>query len=300
MKAVYKREFSSYFNSMIGYVYTFAVLAFIALMFHLRNMSVSHATTTSYGGGFPYFADALMSSILILVFAVPILTMKSIAEERRSKTDQMLFTYPVKASSVILGKYFAMLTVYALPLIISCLCPMVISWVTVGGGSFAIDYSTILATVFLGGLFVAIGMFISSLTESQIIAAVATMGVFLLLFFWSGLTSLIPETAIATLIGFLVLLAAVLLILYNLTRSRTVTAAVGAVGVIGLAAVYIIDKALLNGLVNRFLDLFSVTDTVGNFGSLYVFDLRGLLMLASLAVLFVFLTVQTVQKRRWS
>jgi ABC-2 type transport system permease protein len=177
MKAVYKREFASYFNSMIGYVYVFIVLIFIALMFTLNNMVFSYATRQAQGG-YPYFAGALSGSVIILVFAVPILTMKSIAEERRSKTDQMLLTYPVPVSSVILGKYFAMLSVYAIPLIISCVCPLIISWVSAGGGSFLIDYSTILAMIFLGGLFVAIGMFISSLTESQVIAAVASWGSF--------------------------------------------------------------------------------------------------------------------------
>jgi len=299
MKAVYKREFASYFNSMIGYVYVFIVLIFIALMFTLNNMVFSYATRQAQGG-YPYFAGALSGSIIILVFAVPILTMKSIAEERRSKTDQMLLTYPVPVSSVILGKYFAMLSVYAIPLIISCVCPLIISWVSAGGGSFLIDYSTILAMIFLGGLFVAIGMFISSLTESQVIAAVASMGVFLLMFFWSGLVKRIPDTATASFVGFLIILAIIMLILHNMTRSKRLTAAVGVVGGAGLIALYLLDETILKGLLNKFLDLFSITDAIGNFASYFVFDLKGLLLFASLAALFVFLTVQSVQKRRWS
>jgi ABC-2 type transport system permease protein len=199
VKAVFKREFASYFNSMIGYVYTFIVLVFIGIFFAFSNLIASPGQNGSY----PYFAGALSSILIILVFAVPILTMKSMADERRLKTDQMLLTYPVKVSSVILGKYFAMVTVYALPLLVSCLCPLVIAWASAGSGSMLIDYSAIIALLFLGGLFVAIGMFISSLTESQIIAAVATMGVFLLMFFWSGLVGYVPETAAASFIGFL-------------------------------------------------------------------------------------------------
>ncbi|SHH77154.1 ABC-2 type transport system permease protein [Sporobacter termitidis DSM 10068] len=300
MKAVYKRELASYFNSMIGYVYIFIVLIFIALMFTLNNMIASYSNSAQQTGGYPYFAGALSSSIIILVFAVPILTMKSIADERRLKTDQMLLTYPVKVSSVITGKYFAMVTVYAIPLLISCLCPLVISWITAGGGSFLIDYSTILAMIFLGGLFVAIGMFISSLTESQVIAAVVTMGIFLLMFFWSGLVGYIPESSTATFVGFMIILAAILLILHHLAHSTTLTAIVGAVGGAGLIALYILDKAILNGLLKKFLGLFSITDSIGNFASYYVFDLKGLLLFASVAALFVFLTVQSVQKRRWS
>ncbi len=295
MSAVYKRELNSYFNSMIGYVYTAVVLIFFGIMFLLTNILPQ---TTQ--GSYPYFAGALSNSVIILVFAVPILTMKSIAEERRSKTDQMLLTYPVKTSSVILGKYFAMLTVYVIPLAIACLCPLIISWETAGGGSLLIDYSAILAFVFLGGLFVSLGMFISSLTESQIIAAVVTMGIFLLLFFWSNLVSYIPKTPMASLIGFLILLAVIVLLLYNLTRSTTLTAIVGIVGAAALIGVFIIKSSLLGGLLPAFLGAFALTDTITNFVGYYVFDLKGIVMFLSMSALFVFLTVQSVQKRRWS
>ncbi len=295
MTAVYKRELRSYFNSMIGYVFIFIILAFIGIFFMFTNLM-----SNSEQGSYPYFAAAMSSAMIILVFTIPILTMKSIAEERRSKTDQLLLTYPVKVSSIILGKYFAMVTVFAIPLIIACLCPLVISWESAGAGSLLIDYSTILAVLCLGSLFVSIGMFISSLTESQVIAAVASMGTFLLLFFWSTLTNYIPETATANFIGFLIILAVILVLLQNLTRSNLITTIVGAVCGGGLIACYLIDQTLLNGLLKKFFGMFSITEALGNFSSYYVFDLKGLLLFLSLSVLFVFLTIQTVQKRRWS
>jgi ABC-2 type transport system permease protein len=279
---------------MIGYVYIFIILVFISIFFMYTNLFGSEQ------GSFPYFASALSNMLIILVFAVPILTMKSIAEERHAKTDQLLLTYPVKVSTVILGKYFAMVTVYAIPLIISCLAPLVISWESAGGGSFLIDYSMILAMLCMGCLFVSIGMFISSLTESQIIAAITTMGAFLLLFFWSALTNSVPETAAATLVGFFIILAIILIVLQNLTKSSMTTAIVGIAVAGGLAACYFIDKPILNGLLKKFLGIFSITDTLSNFSSYYAFDLKGLLLFVSLSVLFVFLTVQSVQKRRWS
>jgi ABC-2 type transport system permease protein len=296
MKAVYKREFASYFNSMIGYVYVFIVLVFIGIFFFLTNLRAN----PSQNGSYPYFAGALSNILIILVFVVPILTMKSMADERRLKTDQLLLTYPVKVSSVILGKYFAMVTVYALPLLVSCLCPLVLAWASAGQGSLLIDYSAIVALLFFGAVFVAIGMFISSLTESQVIAAVSSMGLFLLMFFWSSLVSFIPVTAAASFVGFLILLAVIVLIVHNLARKTALTAAVGIIGAAGLAALFLLDKPAMNGLLNKFLLIFAITDTIGNFTSYYVFDLKGLLLFASMAVLFVFLTVQSVQKRRWS
>jgi ABC-2 type transport system permease protein len=287
MKAVYKRELNSYFSSMIGYVYTAVVLIFLGLFFMLTNIL----------GQYPYFAGALSSLTIILVFTVPILTMKSIAEERRSKTDQMLLTYPVKTSAVILGKYLAMVTVYAIPLAIGCLCPMILSWS--GAGSFLIDYSTILAFLCLGALFVAIGMFISSLTESQVIAAVVTMGVYLLIFFWTGLVNYIPKTALASLIAFahrgrrrFPALQADAQRRFDGCRRRYSRRWAG-----GLVSH---RQHSSRGLLNRFLGAFSVTDAIGNFAGYSVFDLKGLLFFLSFAALFVFLTIQSLQKRRWS
>ncbi len=288
MSAVYKRELKSYFNSMIGYVFIAVVMVFIGIYFMIVNMNV----------GFPYFASTLSSTLIIFVFAVPLLTMKSMAEERKAGTDQMLLTYPVSTTAVILGKYFAMMTVYAIPLAISCLCPIVI---LIGGvGSPLIDYSAILAFLCLGFLFVAIGMFISSLTESQIIAAVASMAVLLVLFLWKSLVNYIPTTPAATLIGFLVLLGIIVLALWHITKSRLVTGIVAAAGVVAAVVPYLVDRTLYDGLLQRVLGVFAIYDTISNFTSYYVFDIAGLLLYLSVAALFVFLTVQSVQKRRWS
>ena len=288
MSAVYKRELKSYFNSMIGYVFIAVVMVFIGIYFMIVNMNV----------GFPYFASTLSSTLIIFVFAVPLLTMKSMAEERKAGTDQMLLTYPVSTTAVILGKYFAMMTVYAIPLAISCLCPIVI---LIGGvGSPLIDYSAILAFLCLGFLFVAIGMFISSLTESQIIAAVASMAVLLVLFLWKSLVNYIPTTPAATLIGFLVLLGIIVLALWHITKSRLVTGIVAAAGVVAAVVPYLVDRTLYDGLLQRVLGVFAIYDTISNFTSYYVFDIAGLLLYLSVAALFVFLTVQPVQKRRWS
>ncbi|MBR2832230.1 MAG: ABC transporter permease [Oscillospiraceae bacterium] len=288
MSAVYKRELKSYFNSMIGYVFIAVVMVFIGIYFMIVNMNV----------GFPYFASTLSSTLIIFVFAVPLLTMKSMAEERKAGTDQMLLTYPVSTTAVILGKYFAMMTVYAIPLAISCLCPIVI---LIGGvGSPLIDYSAILAFLCLGFLFVAIGMFISSLTESQIIAAVASMAVLLVLFLWKSLVNYIPTTPAATLIGFLVLLGIIVLALWHITKSRLVTGIVAAAGAVAAVVPYLVDRTLYDGLLQRVLGVFAIYDTISNFTSYYVFDIAGLLLYLSVAALFVFLTVQSVQKRRWS
>lgn len=181
MKAIYKREVSSYFNSMIGWIFVAVLTVFIGIYFFAYNLFQ----------GYPYFSLSLGSSLFIFMVVVPILTMRSMADERHTKTDQLLLTAPVSVTAVVLGKYFAMLTVFAVPVAIACLCPLIIA---LNGTAFLLaDYGAILAFFLLGAVEIAVGMLISSLTESQIIAAVGTFGLLLLLYLWGrpdGLSAL--------------------------------------------------------------------------------------------------------------
>ena len=288
MTAIYKREVRSYFNSMIGYVFVAVVAAFIGIFFMLVNLK----------SGAPYFSYTLSSIVIIFVFSVPMITMKSMAEERRMKTDQMLLTYPVKVSSIVVGKYLAMVTVFLIPMLISLLCPLVINFY--GEGSFLIDFSSIFAVFCLGCMFVAIGMFVSSLTESQVISAIGTMGALLLLMLWSSLVNYIPNTAIGSLIGFFILLGMVLAVLYRMTQGKILTLIVGVIGAALLGGCYLIDSSVFAGLLPRVLSIFSVLKVIDNFSVYHVFDVRGLILILSVAALFAFLTVQVVQRRRWS
>ena len=287
MTAVYKRELRSYFNSMIGYVYVAAVMLVIGLYFTLYNLR----------GGHPFFAYALAGTLVIFAFAVPLLTMKSMAEERRSKTDQMLLTYPVSVTGVVLGKFFAMLTIYAIPMLIACLCPVVIA--KGGNGSYLIDYSSILLFLFLGAMFLSIGMFLSSLTESQIIAAVVSMVALLLLLLWDTLVAFIPATVAGSAVGFLILFAVAALLLYRSMGSPAVGIAVFGVGVIFTVLGAALAGTWFAGALTGFLNNFSIHKPIVNFTSNYLFDVKGLLHYVVITVLFVFLTVQSVQKRRY-
>lgn len=238
MKAIYKREFKSYFDSMIGYVFVAFVIAFIGIYFMAYNMY----------SGYPYFSYSLSGATLIMLLAVPVLTMKSFAEERKTKTDQLLLTAPVSLTKIVLGKYLAMMTVFAVPMVILCACPLIIS--AFGNAYFAVDYASILAFYLMCGTFVAMGMFISSLTESQIIAAVGTFALMLVLYLWMSLMEFLPTSV----------------------------------------------KETFGGLLSR-PDITSVFSTFA-FDS--IFDVTGLIVYLSIIFVFVFLTIQSLSKRRWS
>ena len=140
--------------------------------------------------------------MFIYILLVPILTMRSLSEERRSKTDQLLLTSPVTVGQMVMGKYLAMLTVLAIACVIFCICPVI---VTLGGaGHLASDYAAIFMFFVCVSVFIAVGMLISSLPESPVIAAVGTLGVLLLIYFASGLASYIPTTAMGSFVGCLI------------------------------------------------------------------------------------------------
>jgi len=287
MTAVYKRELKSYFNSMTGYIFVAAVMVVIGIYFMLLNLNV----------GYPYFANSLSGTSTIFAFTVPLITMKSMAEERRSKSDQMLLTYPVSVTGVIFGKFFAMLTVFAIPMLISCLCPLVLS--TGGNGSLAIDYSAILMFIFLGAMFIAIGMFISSLTESQVIAAVGTMVFLLVLNLWDTILTYIPATLTSSVICTLVIFALFALGYYASSKSILPSAVIM---VIGIAVTVVCATAFKDWFatgVTQILSLLSIRTVISNFTGYYLFDLKGLLFYVIVAALFIFLTIQSVQKRRY-
>lgn len=182
MKAIYKRELRSYFNSMVGYVFVAALTFFVGIFFLANNLY----------SGYPKFSATLGNVLLILIICVSILTMRSMAEERHSRTDQMLLTYPVSLGGVVMGKYLAMVTVLAIPTALFCLCPLIIE--ATGTAYLLQDYAALLAFFLIGCVFIAVGMFISALTESQIIAAVGTFAALLVLYFWSSLISFLPDS----------------------------------------------------------------------------------------------------------
>ena len=182
MLAVYKKELKSYFRSVIGWLFMAVLLFFIGMYFMVDCLVY----------GTPYFTYVLSSAMIIFLFAVPVLTMKILSEEKHQKTDQLLFTAPVRLSSIILGKYLALLTILFLVIVISCFYPLIM--MMNGKIPIAETYIGIFAFFLFGATCIAIGMFISAITESQVIAAVLTFAILLVGFMMSGLCGVISET----------------------------------------------------------------------------------------------------------
>ena len=181
MFAIYKKELKSYFHSVIGCLFMAVLLFFIGLYF----------TVDCLVYGTPYFTYVLKSVLVIFLFVVPILTMKILSEEKHQKTDQLLFTAPVKLWKIIVGKYLALLTILGIVVLISGVYPLVL--LMSGSIPFAETYFAIFAFFLFGAACIAIGLFISAITESQVIAAVATFGILLIGFMMSGISGIISS-----------------------------------------------------------------------------------------------------------
>ena len=167
MLAIYKRELKSYFQSMTGCVFIAFLLVFTGIYFMAYNLTA----------GYPYFSYTLSGSLIVFIVGIPLITMRSFSEERKNKTDQLLLTAPVSLGKVVMGKYLAMATVIAIPNVIFCLYPLIIK--SQGTAYLEVDYISIAVFFLLGCVYAAIGMFLSSLTESQIIAFISTFGILL-------------------------------------------------------------------------------------------------------------------------
>ncbi|WP_394525031.1 ABC transporter permease [Lacrimispora sp. JR3] len=288
MRAIYWRELKSHFQSMTGYVFIAFLVLFIGIYFMAYNMM----------SGYPYFSYTLSGMVTIIMIGIPVLTMRSFADDRKTKTDQLLLTAPVTVAKVVLGKYLSMVTVFAVPVLLTSVCPLIIKMN--GTAYLKADYSTILAFFLLGCIYIAIGMFISSLTESQIIAAVGTFGIILLLLLWPNLIGFLPASASGSAIGFLILWTLAVLIVHRVTSHNPLAVILEAVGLIGIVGIYLIKRGLFDRALIRLLEKVSVTDVFQNFASHYIFDAGGLVSYLSIIFLLIFLTVQSIEKRRWS
>ena len=287
MKAIYKRELRSYFTSMIGCAFVAFLTIIGGVYFMVYNLS----------SGYPYFAYSLSGVIFAILITIPVLSMKCFAEERKNKTDQLLLTSPVSLPKIILGKYFAMITVFAIPCLIYCLFPLIIK--LQGNAHLLVDYTSILAFYLLGCVFIGIGMFLSSLTESPVIAAISTCGVLFFLYMLENLLNYVPTSALSSVIVLIIVLTLAAGLIFHITKNQVIAGTVEIAGVAITIAVYFIKSSIFENLIHDILEHFVLTDVFYNFAQNYIFDIGGLLYYLSIIILFVFLTIKKMKKRRW-
>ena len=287
MTAVLRHELSSYFTNVTGYVFG----AFLLLFAGIYTMVINLQSAS------PYFEYVLMNMDFIFLIIVPILTMRVIAEERRQKTDQLLYSLPLTMTQVALGKYLAMLVIFLIPVAVIGVYPLVLT--AFGAVYLPAAYGALTGFFFLGASLIAIGMFISSLTESQAVAAGLCFVVMLLNYFISSLASYVPSTAFASFLCVAVCILVLGLIFRLLTRSGFAALVLTIVLEGGLVAAYTFRSADFQGLFPNLMEQLSLFDRFYEFVN-GTFDLTAIVYYLTVIAVFVFLTVQSLEKRRWS
>ena len=287
MLAVYKKELRGYLTSMVGYVFIAFVLLILGIYFTAYNLQYAS----------PDFGATLSSVTFLFLVITPILTMRILAEEKKNRTDQLLLTAPVSVWKVILGKYLSMVTIYAIHVVISAIYTLIMG--RYGVISYPMAYVAVIGFFFLGCAQIAVGLFLSSVTESQVIAAVLTFGILFCSYMMDGIESFFSDTAISSMVAFLIIAVVVGIVVYQLTKNIIFSSCVGGVLVIVVAAVYFIKPTIFTGLIQKFLNLFAIANHFDNFVG-GIFDVTGIIYMLSVVCIFVFLTVQCIQKRRWS
>ena len=287
MRAVFKHELSTYFTNLTGYVFGGFLLLFAGLYTMIININ-SRLTNFEYVFG-------NMSFIFLII--VPVLTMRVLAEEKRQKTDQLLYSLPLSMTKVILGKYLAMLVMLLLPVGIICLYPIVLT--AYGNLHLLSVFNAALGFFLLGAALLSIGMFISSLTENQAVAAGFCFVVMLVIYYMSQLSNYVPTTALASVAAFSVLVILLALLIRQMTKSNFVALMVGMVLETVLLLIYLLKTSLFEGLFSNLVGELSLFQRFYTF--VYgVFDVTGIVYFASVIALFLFLSVQSMEKRRWS
>ncbi len=287
MLAVFKREFKSYFHSPLGYILMGFFLLISGLYFAMLNLL----------SGSAHYIEVLANITFVFLIVVPLLTMRLMTEDIRLKTDQLLLTSPLSITGLVLGKYAAAVGVFGVTILITCLYPVILnSYAVLAVGEIIGGY---IGFFLLGAAFIAIGLFISSMTENQIVAAIATFGALLVVWMLGWVQEVLPKDALSGAIfaGILAVLACYLV--YRATKNLLVSIIPAVLALGGIATVYALKKTVFDGFITYFCQWFSLISRYRNF-TMGVFDLSAIIYYLSIAALFIFLTVRVIEKRRWS
>ena len=287
MTAIYKRELKSYLTSMVGYLFIVFVLVLTGIYFSAYQLSAAY----------PKFETTLSAVTFVFLIGVPILTMRVLAEERKQKTDQLLLTAPVSVGNIVTGKYLALVTVYAIPILVLCTYPLIMS--KFGTVDFGTAYTAILGFFLLGCANIAIGLFMSALTESQVIAAVLTFVLLFAFYMMNGISSFFSKTSMSTCVTFGLLILAAAIIVYTMIKNVLISAAVGVIGEVILVIVYLLKSSIFEGGIQKVLDIFNLSGHFDNFTN-NIFDIKGIVYFLSVIAVCLFLTMQSILKRRWN
>ncbi len=287
MISVFKHELHIYFHSLTAYVFGAFLLLFIgigAMMYNLQAAVSNFEYVLSFGS-------------MVFIVIVPILTMRILAEERKQKTDQLLYSLPITATDVVLGKYLSLLLVYCLPLCLILSYPLIFA--QYGEVYLPTSYGSVFAFFALGAALIAVGVFLSSLTDNQGFAAGMGIAVIAFNYFSVSLSEYVSSSLFGAAVSFFLLTLALWALVKHLTKDERLAYGVAIALTLALMATLWFGAASLEGLLPKIMKTLSLFERFEIFVS-GIFDLTGLCYFLSVTVFFLFLSVQSLEKRRYN
>ena len=287
MIAVFKHELRSYFHSFTAYVFGAFLLAIVGVGAMLYNLQAAVSN----------FEYVLQFGSIVFVVIVPILTMRVIAEERKQKTDQLLYSLPITTTQVVLGKYAALLMVYLIPLAIISIYPIIFA--QFGDVYLPTSYGSLFAIFLMGAALIALGVFISALTDNQGLAAGVSIAVILFNYYSVSLSEYVSSTVLGSVAALTVLIVALGLVIRYVTKNENLAYGVSFVLVALVCVVCWVDPSVFEGLLPSVMKQLSLFERFNTFVS-GVFDLTAIVYYLSFSLFFLFLSVQSLEKRRYN
>lgn len=287
MKAIYKREIKMYFNSMIGYVFIAFFVLITAIYFSIQNIMVLS----------PDFQNILSNVIMMFLILGPMLTMRLLSEEKNKKTDQLLLTAPVSIPSIVLGKYFAAVTVFLISLLITGIFPVILAFF--GTVAVAQIIGTYIGFFLLGSAFIAVGLWVSSITDNQIVSAVATFAaIFLLLMVQTIVKAASGSQVFSLMFAGIIALIIAFYFYYN-TKNSEISITLFIIEMAVLLILYFVKRSIFTGLAGKFAMMFAVLTRFQNF-AMGLLDVSSIVYFISFIAVFLYFTIRVIEKRRWS
>ena len=287
MGAIFRHELRNYFHSLTAYVFGAFLLAVVGLGSVLYNLQAAVSN----------FEFVLSFASIIFVVIVPILTMRTLAEERRQRTDQLLYSLPITTTQVVLGKYLALLVVYLIPLAVISLYPLLFS--QFGDVYLPTSYGSLFAFFMMGAALLAVGMFLSSLTDNQGFAAGIGVAAILLNYYSVSLAEYTSSTAMGSLIALYVIALLLGVVIRGLTRNENLAYGVTFALIAALSVAYFVNSTAFEGLLPDIMTKLSLFRQFNSFVN-GAFDLTAIVYYVSVMGFFLFLSVQSMEKRRYN
>ncbi|MDR2650663.1 MAG: ABC transporter permease [Clostridiales bacterium] len=296
MTAIIRKELRGYFNSWIGYIFLFILVGLVGVFFALINLNYQMGN----------FQDTLTNITIFLLILVPVLTMRLFAEEARQRTDQLLFTSPITVMSIVLGKFLSAFVLACIGLGLTLIFPlMIIPYGTLPGAEIFVVY---LGYALLIACYISVGMFISACTENQIIAAVITFFVMIFMYIMDGIAAQVTNivtasqssssAAMISLLFVAIIIAVLAYIIYDATKNYYATGGLALILIAVATGLYVFDASLFDGFLTKSIQWVSVMSRFTNFEN-GVLNVSDIIYYISFAALFIYLSVNAIEKKRW-